>query len=192
MTGSRFAVHFRRRREGKTDFRSRRQMLYSGKPRLVVRTSLRYVTAQVVTFTFEGDVVKASATSKQLAAYGWKGSGSNTSAAYLTGLLCGMRAKKAGLSEAILDIGMRDVVKGAKIFAALKGFSDSDMDIPFSEDIVPDEDRISGKHIVTYYESLDEETRKARFSNYLKEQVDVTSIPEMFEQVKAEIINKGE
>lgn len=192
MTGSRFAVHFRRRREGKTDFRSRRQMLYSGKPRLVVRTSLRYVTAQVVTFTFEGDVVKASATSKQLAAYGWKGSGSNTSAAYLTGLLCGMRAKKAGLSEAILDIGMRDVVKGAKIFAALKGFSDSEMDIPFSEDIVPGEDRISGKHIVTYYESLDEETRKARFSNYLKEQVDVTSIPEMFEQVKAEIIKKGE
>ena len=87
---------------------------------------------------------------------------------------------------------MRDVVKGAKIFAALKGFSDSEMDIPFSEDIVPSEDRISGKHIVTYYESLDEETRKARFSNYLKEQVDVTSIPEMFEQVKAEIINKGE
>ncbi len=192
MTGSRFAVHFRRRREGKTDFRSRRQMLYSGKPRLVVRTSLRYIMAQVVSFTFEGDIVKASATSKQLAAYGWKGSGSNTSAAYLTGLLCGMRAKKAGLSEAILDIGMRDVVKGAKIFATLKGFSDSDIDIPFSEDIVPDEDRISGKHIVTYYESLDEEARKARFSNYLKEQVDVTSIPAMFEQVKAEIINKGE
>ncbi len=192
MTGSRFAVHFRRRREGKTDFRSRRQMLYSGKPRFVVRTSLRYITAQVVSFTFEGDVVEASATSKQLAAYGWNGSGSNTSAAYLTGLLCGMRAKKAGLSEAILDIGMRDVVKGAKIFAALKGFSDSEMDIPFSEGIIPSEDRISGRHIVTYYESLDEETRKARFSNYLKEQVDVTSIPEMFEQVKAEIIKKGE
>lgn len=192
MTGSRFAVHFRRRREGKTDFRSRRQMLYSGKPRFVVRTSLRYVTAQVISFTFEGDLVMASASSKQLAEYGWKGSFSNTSAAYLTGLLCGMRAKKAGVSDAILDIGMRDVVKGAKIFATLKGFSDAEIDIPFGEGIVPDEDRISGKHIVTYYESLDEEERKARFSNYLKEQVDVTSIPEMFEQVKAEIINKGE
>jgi large subunit ribosomal protein L18 len=192
MATSRFAVHFRRRREGKTDFRSRRQMLYSGKPRFVVRTSLRYVTAQVTTFTFGGDLVAASATSKQLAAYGWKGSTSNTSAAYLTGLLCGMRAKKAGISEAILDIGMRDVVKGAKIFATLKGFSDAEVDIPFGEDIVPDEDRISGKHIVAYYESLDEEERKVRFSNYLKEQVDVTTIPDMFEQVKAEIIKKGE
>ncbi len=120
MTQSRYAVHLRRRREGKTDFRSRKQLLYAGKPRLVVRTSLRYASAQVISYTPQGDIVIAAANAKQLGPYGWKASCSNTPAAYLTGLLCGMRAKKAGVEESILDIGMRDVVKGARIFAILK------------------------------------------------------------------------
>ena len=192
MTQSRYAVHLRRRREGKTDFRSRKQLLYAGKPRLVVRTSLRYASAQVISYTPQGDIVIAAANAKQLGPYGWKASCSNTPAAYLTGLLCGMRAKKAGVEESILDIGMRDVVKGARIFAILKGFADAGIDIPYGEGIVPEDDRLNGEHIASYYKSLDDDARKARFSKYIKEGVDVTSLPDMVPRVKDEIMKKGE
>lgn len=190
MNGPRYAMPFRRRREGKTDFRARRFMLYSGRPRLVVRKSLSHTWAQVVVVGKQGDSVVASAHSKELAAYGWSASTSNTPAAYLTGLLCGMRAKKAGVEDAILDAGLLDIVKGSKIFACTKGFSDSEITIPFDESIIPSEDRINGSHIVSYYESLDDDQKASRFSKYAKNNVDVASLPEMFGKAKNEIIDK--
>ena len=42
-TGPRFRVHFRRRREGKTDYRVRLRLLKSGTARAVVRFSDRLV-----------------------------------------------------------------------------------------------------------------------------------------------------
>ncbi|MBN1786191.1 MAG: 50S ribosomal protein L18 [Candidatus Methanofastidiosa archaeon] len=190
MSGPRYAVPFRRRREGKTDFRSRRKMLYSGKPRFVVRKSLCYVWAQVTVTGKNGDEILVSAHSKELSNYGWKGSFSNTPASYLTGYLCGLRANKLGISDAILDMGLYDVVKGSKIFACLKGFADGDVDIPFDESIVPSEDRISGQHIVTYYEGLDEEERAKRFSKYIKNDVVVNDLPDLFSKTKKEIGEK--
>jgi len=190
MNGPRYAVPFRRRRECKTDFRSRKSMLFSGKARFVVRKSLNYIWSQIIVLDVKGDKVIVSAHSKELSEFGWKGSFSNTPAAYLTGYLCGLRAKKAGVDEAILDMGLFDVVKGSNIFACLKGFSDSDVQIPFDESIVPSEDRISGKHIVSYFESLDEEERSRRFSKYIKEKIDVTTLPDLFEKTKKEIGKK--
>lgn len=190
MKGPRYAVPFRRRRECKTDFRSRKNMLFSGKARFVVRKSLNHIWAQIVVLDDKGDKVIVSAHSKELSNYGWKGSFSNTPAAYLTGYLCGLRAKKSGVGEAILDMGLFDVVKGSKIFACLKGFSDTEVQIPFDESIVPSEDRITGKHIVSYFESLDDEERKRRFSKYIKDNVDVTTLPDLFEKTKEEIGKK--
>ena len=120
---------FRRRREGKTDYRKRLALLKSGKPRVVV------------------DRIVASATGNDLRKYEWGYSLSSTPAAYLTGLLAGKRALKNGIKEGVLDIGLYTPVRGAKIFAALKGVVDAGVDVPHSEEILPSEDRLYGKHI---------------------------------------------
>ena len=61
-----YKMQFKRRKEGKTDYQNRLKMLKSGRPRLVVRKSLRYITAQVIEFTPKGDKTLVSATSKEL------------------------------------------------------------------------------------------------------------------------------
>ncbi len=101
----RYKVRFRRRREGKTNYYKRRGMIKSGLPRLVVRRTNRYIIAQVVVPRVMGDEVIVSATSKELAGFGWKGSLKNTSSAYLVGLIVGYKALLKGVKKVILDIG---------------------------------------------------------------------------------------
>lgn len=137
-------VPFRRRREGKTNYRKRLTLLKSGKPRAVVRKTLGKTIVQIVEYRPGGDRIRATAVSSELGKHGWKHSFSNTPASYLTGLLAGKRAIKKGISEAILDIGLRVPVKGSKVFAALKGLVDAGMDIPHGENIIPSEDVIKG------------------------------------------------
>ena len=47
------AAAYRRKREGKTDYRKRLRLLLSGKPRLVIRRSLRDISAQVIEYYLE-------------------------------------------------------------------------------------------------------------------------------------------
>lgn len=191
--GPRFRVQFRRKREGKTDYRHRLKMLRSGKLRLVVRISLKHVQAQVVKVSQAGDITLASAHSKQLEALGWKNGTSNLPSAYLVGLLCGYRAIKAGIKEATFDIGMIHPTKGGKIFAALKGAVDAGLQIPYDEGILPNDEQVSGLGISQYAEKLkgeDEEEYKSRFSSYLSRGLDPEKIPDHFNSVKQEIIKK--
>ena len=133
--GSSYRVKLRRRREGKTDYQARKAMVISGKPRLVARASLRNVTAQVMIAKRGGDQVLAAANSRELVkTYGWKAPTGNIPAAYLTGLLCGLKAKGAGIKEAILDIGLVSPTKGSKIFAVLSGVVDAGVEVPHSEE----------------------------------------------------------
>jgi large subunit ribosomal protein L18 len=44
-------------------------------------------------------------------------------------------------------LGLNISTKGSRIYAALKGVLDSGIKVPHSEDILPSEDRIKGKHI---------------------------------------------
>ena len=145
--GPRYSVPFRRRREGKTNFRTRAALLKSGKPRIVVRKTLSKIIVQVIEYSPKGDKIIASSTSIDLKKYGWSASTKSTSAAYLTGLLAGKRAQKKGVSEGVLDIGLNYPSKGAKVFGALKGVLDSGIDIPHGEGMFPGDDRISGKTI---------------------------------------------
>ena len=46
--GPKYSVPFRRRREGKTDYRARRALILSKMPRIVARGSLKHMTVQVV------------------------------------------------------------------------------------------------------------------------------------------------
>ena len=138
---------FRRRREGKTDYRKRLALLKSGKPRVVVRKSNKNIRVQFAVYDVTGDKIVTSAIGSELKKYGWGYSLSNTPAAYLTGLLAGKKALKKGIKEGVLDIGLYTPRKGARIFAALKGVVDAGIDVPYGEEIVPSEDRIYGKHI---------------------------------------------
>jgi len=188
--GSNYCVPFRRRREGKTDYRKRKALIISGKPRLVVRPSLRNVTVQIIVAEPEGDKVLVSAHSRELEDFGWKAPRGNIPAAYLTGLLCGLKAKSNGVEEAILDIGLHSPSKGARVFAALKGVLDAKVEVPHSEEKLPDDKRISGEHIAEYVKIVasNMENYQSRFSQYLKNEVQPENIAKHFAQVKASIL----
>ncbi len=192
--GPRYKVPRRRRREGKTNYYKRYIMLLSGKPRFVVRRTLKYVIAQVVIAKPEGDVTVAAAHSRELVKYfGWKGATDNTSAAYLTGLLCGLRAVKAGIDYAVPDIGLHRPTPGARVFAAIKGANDAGLKVPCSEEVIPSEDRIKGVHIAEYAKKLLEENPEMYqrlFSDYLRRGFEPLNLPEHFEEVKARILNE--
>lgn len=181
----RYKVKFRRRREGKTDYLKRLALLKSRKPRAVVRKTNRYIIVQFVEFREEGDRVIAYAFSKELEKYGWMYGGKNLPAAYLTGYLAALRAKRAGVTEAILDIGRFTSTKGSRLYAALKGILDAGIRIPHSDEILPSEERIRGEHISSFASRLEEdkELLKRQFSDYLRKGADPKMVPEVFERV---------
>jgi len=160
---ARHSVPFRRRREGKTDYRARLSLLKSRLPRAVVRKSLKNIQVQFIEFEMKGDRVLTTASGRELKKFGWNGSCSDIPAAYLTGFLAGKRALKNGIEKAVLDIGIERPTKGNKLFAALKGMLDAGVDIPHGEEMLPNESRIRGAHI-----NAEEEFEKA--FNSLKEE----------------------
>jgi large subunit ribosomal protein L18 len=189
--GSRYSVPYRRRREGKTDYRKRKALILSRKPRLVVRGTLKNIIVQVVAAKPHGDEVLVSAHSRELLRnYGWKAPRGNLPAAYLTGLLCGLKAKARGIKEAVLDIGLHSPTKGARVFAALKGVLDAGLNVPHGEEKLPDEKRIQGVHIAQYAKMLSTSTERymVAFSKYLENKIPPESLPEHFTEVKKAII----
>jgi len=189
---AKYRVPFRRRREGKTNYRLRLKLLLSRKPRLVARKSLNNMMAQLVAYDEKGDKVLVSAHSRELVKMGYKGHCGNIPAAYLTGLLLGKKALKEGYNEAVLDIGLNAATKGAAVLAILKGAVDAGMDIPHSEDILPEEERINGSHVKEYAELLkeeDEEKYKRQFSKYLEKGLNPEDLPEHFEEIKEKVLS---
>ncbi|MDO5849594.1 MAG: 50S ribosomal protein L18 [Methanobacteriaceae archaeon] len=186
-SGSNYKVAFRRRREGKTDYAARAKLLHLDTPRLVVRVSNANVIVQVIEYASNGDKTIVSAHSKELNKLGWLAGNKNTSAVYLTAYLCGKKAVAAGVEYAIADIGLKSPIRGAKIFAAVKGADDAGLEIPYGESVVPSEDRITGAHIAEYAESLDEEELNKKFSQYIAKGLQPTDLPEHFEEIKNKI-----
>ena len=194
--GSTYRVPLRRRREGKTDYQARKALVLSGTPRLVARSSSKNFVAHIIVAKPHGDEVLAAAHSRELKKYGWKAPTANVPAAYLTGLLCGLKAKAKGVVGAVLDIGLVAPTKGAKVFAALSGVLDAGVDVPHDEEKIVKE-RSQGKHIAVYGKSLgsDSEVYSAKFSKYLEQKLAPEKLPEHFTKVKAEIASsfkKGE
>ena len=186
--GSRYRVPLRRRREFKTDYHARKAMVVSGKPRFVARSSLKNTVAQIIVAKPIGDFVLASAHSKELVKkYGWKAATGNVPAAYLTGLLCGLKAKANGVSEAILDIGLVSPTKGSKVFAALSGVLDAGVTVPHdAEKLV--KKRADAEHIVKYAKSLgNAEEYAPKFSVVLAKGLKPEDIAEHFGEVKSAV-----
>lgn len=157
-------IYRSRRAKSLTDYKRRIELLKGGMDRLVVRKTNRYVIMQVIEYKENGDVVTASANSKELAKYGWEPR-RNIPTAYLTGILLSKRIKNKD-SEIVLDMGLYKPVKNSLIFAAAKGCIDSGMKL--RSGIEFDESRLSGNHISEFAAKVKEspETYKNQFSKY--------------------------
>ncbi len=178
----------RRRREGLTDYRKRLKLVKSGLPRLVIRRTNRYLIVQLILSKAGGDQTVVTVTSKKLAEYGWRGSFKNLPAAYLTGLLAGKLVLSKGYEKAIVDLGLQRPVYGSKLFAVVKGAVDAGLEIPSSEDVFPNEDRIRGEHIKEYFNSLAEQPDRIQFRRCDSDFY--SRLPEVFEEVKNKILER--
>ncbi len=185
---SRYRVQLRRRRQRKTDYQARKAFVLSGKPRVVSRSSIKNTTVQIIIAKSHGDEVLASAHTHELVKYGWKAATGNLPAAYLTGLLCGLKAKAKGVTEAILDIGLVSPTKGSKVFTVLSGVLDAGISVPHDGEKIVKE-RAEGEHIVSYAESLGTpEVYAPRFSTYISKGLSPETLSEHFAEVKTAIL----
>ncbi len=178
----------RRRREGVTDYRSRKRAITSRATLLVVRVSNKNVSSQFVKPQVKGDIVLASAHSRQLRKLGWQGSLKSTPACYLLGMLAGRKAAAKGVKEAVLYNGVVPFVKGARISAFVKGVIDAGVEVPVGEEALPSEDRLTGKAIAEYAAKLAGEDKVAyqrKFSGLLKQGFKPEDYPAYFEKSKA-------
>jgi large subunit ribosomal protein L18 len=131
----------------------------------------------------------ASVHSNELLSYGWKGSRKNIPSCYLVGLLLGKKCLQKKISSAILYIGKRHFT--TKIAACLKGLAEAGLEMPFSEDVLPSDDRIQGNHIADYAKKLKEndDLYKSRFSSNLGSGLEPEKYPSHFSEVKDKIVN---
>jgi len=190
--GPKYKVPRKRRREGKTNYYKRYRMIKSGKRvRAVIRKTNKYIMVQIVEFAPQGDITHVGVNSKILFKLGWKGDPNNTPAAYLTGLVAGLKAKKLGIAYTVPDIGLHRPVRGSRIFAVIKGLRDAGIEVPASEDVLPSEDRIRGVHIAKYADMLLKENPdlfNSRFSSMLSRGLNPVRLPEHFEEVKKRMV----
>lgn len=188
--GPSYCVPFRRRREGKTDYKARKALILSRLPRLVTRGSLKHMNVQIIEATTTGDKVIVSANSQELKNYGWQAACGNLPSAYLTGLLCGTRAVAKNVKKAIVDIGLHQPTKGARVFASLKGVLDAGISVPHGVEKLPDEKQLRGQHIADYAKSLassNVELYERTFSKYLKRKLAPEKLVEYFNAAKEKI-----
>ncbi|KAL1162808.1 hypothetical protein V6Z11_A07G228000 [Gossypium hirsutum] len=150
----RFQVKFKRRREGKTDYRD--PSYQSGQEQ-----TNKDIVAQIIHASISGDIVLAAAYSHELPHYGLEVGLTNYAAAYCVGLLLARRVLKqlemdteyegnveftsfrqmdnnhvqiiAGSFRALLDVGLVRTTTGNHVLGVLKGALDGGVDIPHSE-----------------------------------------------------------
>ncbi len=180
----------RRRREGVTDFHARKKAVSAHAPLLVVRISNKNVSSQFVMPKVKGDEVVSSCHSGQLRKLGWSGSGKSTPACYLLGLLAGKKAQAKGVKEAVLYNGLVPFIRGSRISAFVKGVVDSGVTMSVDAEVLPSQDRLTGKAIADYAAGLakdDKDAYKARFSALIKGGFKPEDYPAQFEKTKAAI-----
>jgi len=188
--GAIYRVKLRRRREGKTDYQARKAMVICSRPRLVARPSIRNINAQIVVAKQKGDLTLVAANSHELVKkYGWKAPTGNIPAAYLTGMLVGLKAKAKGINEAILDLGLINPTKGSRVFAVLHGVIDAGVEIPHGEEKIVKE-RAKGDHIAFYAKSLsgEQEEYAAKFSKYTAKGLAPEKVAQHFSEVRIAIV----
>ena len=112
----RYQTKYRRRREGKTDYRARQALITQDKTkfnapkyRFVVRVTNTDVVTQIISSKIVGDVVHCAAYSHELPRYGLKVGLTNYAAAYTTGLLLARRLlDQIGLASKYAGVATTD------------------------------------------------------------------------------------
>ena len=136
---SRYILKFKRRRNGKTDYKFRYHILLSKKPRLVVRKTNTRIIVQVVEYTPEGDKTLIYYSSDMLNKnLGINTAAKNRMASYLTGYIIGKLSKEKKIKDMVLDIGLHKHHPKGRIYSVLKGVLDQGIEIPHSDKILPD------------------------------------------------------
>ena len=181
----------KRIRSDKTNYRKRAALLIGRHSFVTVKVSDQNVAAQVLKPTPTGDIVIASAHSRELAKQDWKGAFNNLPACYLTGLLMGKKTLEKGVKNAVLYVGKDHFT--SRVAACLKGIVDSGVTMPVSEESLPPEERITGRHIAKYASTLkeDQEEYNSRFSAILKNGLKPEDYPTHFEEVRSKISGNG-
>jgi large subunit ribosomal protein L18 len=157
---------------------------------LVVRKTNTNMIVQLVNADIVGDRTVASAISDELETFGWSASKGNLPAAYLTGLLAGRRGKERGVETAVLDLGLNPPIKGSRVYAALKGAIDAGIEVAHDPEILPDDSRLKGDHIVAAYKHFKADRGTANmFTQLTQKKVDVQTIPKQFETVKKRVLD---
>ncbi|MBS3056623.1 MAG: 50S ribosomal protein L18 [Candidatus Aenigmarchaeota archaeon] len=150
----------RRRKEKKTNYKRRLKLLKSGKTRLVIRRYHNNFVIQFIGYNPTGDTTLLEVTSKELKNLGWNGHLGNISSGYLAGMIAGYKAKKKGIKDAVVDIGLQVNTKGNSIYAVVSGIIDSGIDVPADNKNFPDRNRLEGKHTKNKGDGFDEIKKK--------------------------------
>ena len=145
-------IRYRRKRDGKTNYKKRLSLLKSRENRLTIRKTNTQIILQIIKYETDGDKPLITVQSNQLKKQGWKHSTKNLPAAYLAGLMLAKKAQEKGIKKAILDIGLQTPMKGNRIYSALKGVIDGGLEVPANEEIFPPENRLKGEHVSSYLE----------------------------------------
>ncbi|MBI4399388.1 50S ribosomal protein L18 [Candidatus Micrarchaeota archaeon] len=185
-TGPKYVVQFRRRRSNITNYKKRLALVKSNLVRIVIRKTSKNILIQFIQFSEKGDKTLISTRSTELNKYNWHAT-NNTPTAYLTGLLAGNKALRAGIKEAILDIGLHAPSKGSCVFSGLKGIIDSGVKSNAGEGLFSEE-RIKGIHITKYAESIKNTDKyNSVFASYLKKGIKPEELTVLFEKTKGTI-----
>merc|ERR1712194_220408 len=174
----RFQVKYRRRREGKTDYRARRKMVRQDKNkynnrkyRLVVRFTSRKVICQIMYATIRGDMVVEQAASTELSKFGVPVGLKNYAAAYCTGLLIARR-----------------IPHNNKLFPGYKPAEDKGAEAEY--DAEAHKEKIFGSHVKEYMEMMqDEDPTKyeAHFAKFIENSIDADKVEDMYTEAHSKI-----
>jgi large subunit ribosomal protein L18 len=178
-------IPYRRKREGKTNYKKRLTYLKSGTARLVIRKTNKQLILQIIEYTPDGDKIICGITSNMLAKFGWNYGFVNIPACYLSGILIAKKAKEKKISSAIPDLGLQSNVPGSRIYAAIKGAIDGGLAVPADKEVLPSADRLSGKHIASYFLA----SGPSQFSKYKSQKHDPAEMGKELESVKSKLMH---
>ena len=116
----------------------------------------------------------------------------NLPGAYLTGYYLGHLAGERNVKNAIVYSGVGRFVHGSRIASVINGAKDAGLEIEVDEEILPEESRLTGKHIADYAKKLEKDDKvklDKLFSKALSSGLNLSEYPSHFESVKAKIAN---
>jgi large subunit ribosomal protein L18 len=149
----------KRRLEGKTDYKLRLGLLKSKLPRLVIRKTNRYITAQIVESKVANDFVLIGKNTKDLLGLGWpaekSGSLKSKAAAYSLGLVIAKLAKEKKIINVIVDIGMYRNVHKSRVYSVIAGAIAGGLKLNATEKVIPSKEELTtDEKIIKFIEKL--------------------------------------